>query len=265
VASASPHAARVEQAWDEAALGYDAYFGPRFAPYLGAAIGALLARQQQLPSGALLVPCVGPGRELCPLAHAFVGRNIAASDLSTTMVNRARERAAAYPNVSVERADASALPVPSGGAAAILSVFGLQLLPDPATVLAAWIGLLEPRGLAVVVYWPRDTEPVGPFHSMRALLRQAGLPDGDWEDRLVSSAVTSGARVLADLPLAFEIAHDDARTLWHALTRLGPLRALMLARGAELIAELGDAFVAELPTGPLLHAPSARLLVIERG
>ena len=74
------------------ALGYDAYFGPRFAPYLGAAIGALLARQEQLPSGALLVPCVGPGRELCPLAHAFVGRKIAASDLSTTMVGRARER-----------------------------------------------------------------------------------------------------------------------------------------------------------------------------
>ena len=34
----------VERAWDEAASGYDAYFGPRFAPYLGAAIGALLAR-----------------------------------------------------------------------------------------------------------------------------------------------------------------------------------------------------------------------------
>ena len=95
MASARSHAARVEQAWDEAALGYGAYFGPRFAPYLGAAIGALLARQEQLPNGALLVPCVGPGRELCPLAHAFVGRKIAASDLSTTMVNRARERDAA--------------------------------------------------------------------------------------------------------------------------------------------------------------------------
>ena len=94
---------------------------------------------------------------------------------------------------------------------------------------------------------------------MRALLRQAGLPDCDWEERLVSSAATSGGRVLVDLPLAFEIAHDDARTLWHALTQLGPLRALMLARGAELIAQLGDAFVAELPAGPLLHTHRARV------
>lgn len=256
--------ARVEQAWDEAALGYDAYFGPRFLPYLGAAIGALLAQQARLPSGAVLVPSVGPGRELPALACAFATRSIVASDLSSGMVALARDRARAFPNVSVERADAAALTAPAGGAAALLSVFGLQLLPDPAHALASWLKLLVPGGLAVVVYWPREAEAVGPFHSMREVLRQAGLADGDWEERLASSALAVGGQLLADTPLCFELAHDDAKTLWQALTETGPLRALALARGDAFIAELGERFVAELPPGALKHTPAARLLIIER-
>jgi SAM-dependent methyltransferase len=260
----SERSARVEQAWDEAALGYDAYFGPRFAPYLGAAIGALLARQAQLPSGAVVVPCVGPGRELTPLALAFATRPIVASDLSTSMLNRARARAGSRPNVSVERADAAALEKPNGGAAALLSVFGLQLLPDPAKALESWIGLLNPSGLAVIVYWPRESEATGPFQAMRSLLRHAGLSDGDWEERLVSSAEAAGGRVLVDSRLAFEMTHESSATMWQALTELGPLRGLLLVHGERFVATLGQQFVAELPQGPLAHTPAARLLVIER-
>ncbi len=264
--SGSKHveASRVEQAWDEAALGYDAYFAPRFAPYLGAAVGALIARREQLPDGALLVPCVGPGRELIALARAFSQRSIAGSDLSNGMVSRARERVAALPNVSVERADATALESPSAGVAAILSVFGLQLLPSPALVLSAWLKLLAPRGLAVIVYWPRESETVGPFHSMRHLLRDAGLADGTWEAELVPSALSAGAKLLVDSPLCFEIAYEDAHTMWQGLTHLGPLRGLMLSRGEEFVASLGRDFEAELPQGPLAHTPAARLLVLER-
>jgi trans-aconitate methyltransferase len=256
--------ARVEQAWDEAALGYDAYFGPRFAPYLGAAVGALLARQSQLPSGAVVVPCVGPGRELAPLALGLPGRPIVASDLSSGMVNRARERAVGLANVSVERADATALEKPSGGAAALISIFGLQLLPEPANTLGSWLNLLSPSGLAVVVYWPRESEEAGPFHSMRTLLRHAGLADGDWEERLAPSAEAASGRVLVDARLCFEMAHESSAAMWQALTHLGPLRGLMLARGEAFVAELGNEFVAELPAGSLVHTPAARLLVVER-
>jgi SAM-dependent methyltransferase len=263
--SDGPSNARVQQAWDEAALGYDAYFGPRFAPYLGAAVGALLARQSQLPDGALLVPCVGPGRELAPLARAFPARPILASDLSTTMVGRARERTLAYANVSLEQADATALEKPAGGAAALLSVFGLQLLPDPTKTLIAWLDLLAPGGLAVIVLWPREAEASGPFHSMRGLLRRAGLADGDWEGQLVPSALAAGNRLISDAPLCFEMAHESSAAMWQALTHLGPLRGLMLARGEAFMAKLGQEFVAELPHGPLSHTPAARLLIIERG
>jgi hypothetical protein len=58
--------------------------------------------------------------------------------------------------------------------------------------------------------------------------------------------------------------HDDAQTMWNALTRLGPLRALALKRGQALIDALGAKFVAELPEGRIEHTPAARLLVLER-
>jgi SAM-dependent methyltransferase len=261
MSSSSEGKSRAELAWNEAASGYDEYFGPRFAPYLGAAVGALAARGQELPSGCILVPCVGPGRELGPLARAFSDRLIVASDLSGEMVNLARARTRDLPNVSVERADAMQLETQN--VAAVLSVFGLQLLPDPILALGSWLRLLQPGGIAVIVYWPRDAEQSGPFASMRRLLRSAGVLDGAWENELLPSVVGS-ARLLADLPLGFELEYDDSGSLWHALTQLGPLRGLAMARGQALVDELGEQFVAELPGGSLSHTPEARLLLLLR-
>jgi SAM-dependent methyltransferase len=261
--SASSEApSRAELAWDEAARGYDEYFGPRFAPYLGAAVGALAARSSELPSGCIVVPCVGPGRELRPLARAFGERQIIASDLSGEMVSLARERNRDLPNVSVERADAMQLETQN--VAAVLSVFGLQLLPDPVAALGSWLKLLNTGGIAAVVYWPRDAEPSGPFASMRRLLRSVGVLDGSWENELLPAALAAGTHLLADLPLVFEIQHEDSRTAWRALTHLGPLRGLAMARGQTLVDELGEQFVAELPPGPLSHTPEARLLLLAR-
>ena len=178
------------------------------------------------------------------------------------MVSLARERNRGLPNVSVERADAMQLETEN--VAALVSVFGLQLLPDPVAALGSWLKLLNIGGLAAVVYWPRDTEPSGPFSSMRRLLRDAGVLDGTWENELLPSVTASGARVLADLPLVFEIKYEDPRTLWHALTQLGPLRGLAMARGPALVEQLGTQFVAELPSGPLSHTPEARLLLLRR-
>ena len=253
----------MEQAWDEAASGYDAYFGPRFAPYSGTAIGALLARSSELPRGGIVVPCAGPGRELGPLASAFPGRAVLASDLSNEMVLLARARNARFGNVSVERGDATALR-PGDEVAALLSCFGLQLLPNQPQTLASWLRLLAPRGVAVVVYWPRDAEQSGPFHALHRALRKVGLRDGEWEAELVPSALGVGARVLCDARVAFAMQHADAAAVWHALTRLGPLRALGLTRGQALVDALGVEFVAELPSGPIVHTPDARVLVFER-
>jgi trans-aconitate methyltransferase len=256
----------VELAWDEAASGYDSYFSPRFAPYLATALGALIGRASELPDpGCIVVPCTGPGRELGALARAFPGRQIVASDLSGEMVKLARDRSARFPNVSVERDDATQLRVPLTPVAALYSVFGLQLLPNPADALGSWLRLLQPKGLATVVYWPRDTDAGGPFDTMHRLIAESGTFERTWEGELEASARSASAQIRQDVRIAFELRHDDAHTFWQALTRLGPLRALALARGQALIDQLGARFEAEFPAGrPLNHTPEARLLLIER-
>jgi SAM-dependent methyltransferase len=256
----------VELAWDQAARGYDEYFSPRFAPYLGVALGALLGRADGLPqSGCVVVPCAGPGRELGALARAFPERAIVASDLSGEMVKLARERNARFPNVSVEQDDATQLRAPARPVAALFSVFGLQLLPNPADTLVSWLSLLEPKGLASVVYWPRGaTDDGGPFDTMQRLLDESLTLDRSWETELEARAHAASAQVRQDARIAFEMQHEDARSYWQALTRLGPLRGLALARGEAFVAQLGARFEAEFPPGPLKHTPAARLLLIER-
>lgn len=255
----------VELAWDEVATGYDDYFSPRFAPYLGTALGSLIGHKRELPSpGCIVVPCTGPGHELGPLARAFSERQILASDLSGEMVKLARARNARFANVSVERADATQLPRPEHGAAALLSVFGLQLLPNPAETLASWLELLQPRGLAAVAYWPRDADEGGPFGTMHRLLAESGTPDRAWQGELEANILAASAHIREDVRIAFEMKHEDARSLWQAMTRLGPLRALALARGQAFVEQLGSRFEAEVPAGPISHAPEARLLLLER-
>lgn len=264
MSDAMPGLNPVERAWNEAARGYDGYFSPRFAPYLAAALGALIGRKRELPkSGCIMVPCAGPGRELGSLALAFPDRTIAGSDLSDEMVKLAEKNSAPFSNVSMIRADATQLRA-AGPVAALYSVFGLQLLPNPAATLCTWLELLEPRGLAVVVYWPNETDDGGPCDTLHRLLAESSTVDRSWERKLEASAEAASARVLEDVHIAFEMRHDDARSYWHALSRLGPLRALANARGAEVIAQLGARFEASFSPGPLTHTPKARLLLIQR-
>jgi len=259
-AGASP----VELAWNDAARGYDAYFSPRFAPYLAAALGCLIGRKRELPNpGSILAPCTGPGRELGALARAFPERQIAGSDLSGEMVKLAQERNVQFANVSVERADATQLPARSP-VAALYSVFGLQLLPNPAATLRSWLELLEPKGVATIVYWPNDTDDGGPCDTLHRLIAESITVDRSWEGALEESARAASAEVLEDVRIAFEMQHDSAHAYWDALTRLGPLRALANARGSDFVAQLGTRFEATFPAGPLTHTPAARLLLIQR-
>ncbi|HET7538950.1 MAG TPA: class I SAM-dependent methyltransferase [Polyangiaceae bacterium] len=260
-----PGASPIELAWNDAARGYDAYFSPRFAPYLATALGTLIGRAPELPNpGCILVPCTGPGRELGALARAFPTRRIVGSDLSGEMVKLARERNAGVRNVSVERDDATQLRPQAEPVAALYSVFGLQLLPNPEITLTSWLERLQPKGLAAIVYWPEHTDDGGPMDTLHRLIAESIAVDRSWEGKLEASARAASSHVSTDVRIAFEMQHDDARSFWHALTRLGPLRALANARGEAFVAELGTRFEATLPQGPLVHTPEARLLLIER-
>jgi SAM-dependent methyltransferase len=287
---ALPASEILANSWTSAAPGYDELFVPRFAPWTDAALAQLGAHADSLPEGAILVPCCGPGQELPPIAALLPDRTILGTDLAPGMVAIAQARcdalnaaAAAPQRLFAEVGDAMDLTAgPGGGAdsaapppyAAILSVFGLQQLPDQAAAIAAWVRALAPGGVAVVVYWPMGAgvEESGPWKHWGRLLK-AALGDSaarrgtaGWEDALAGAAEAAGAEVLVNnerLPHRIEWPSPDA--MWEGMTRSGPWHAQRERRGDEFVDGLREAFVAPYsPDEPVAHRPAGRLLVLRR-
>lgn len=157
--------------------------------------------------------------------------------------------------VEVVQGDAAALD-PAWGAAAVVSVFGLQQLPDPPAAIRSWYDALRPGGRLCVVYWPEFAEETGPF----ALLDEVidGRRDRSWEDALIPAL--DGAVIERDELLSYPMVHPSAAAYFDAADRSGPLRATALARGDEYIAELRANYLAKAPAGEWVHHPQARLI-----
>lgn len=253
---------RLARAWDEAADGYETYFVPRFAPWVRAAVDAVAFAD--LPDGPILVPCCGTFPELPALLAAFPDRRIAGLDLSAGMIRIARERAEGRANVELVVGDAADLDARwSGACAAVVSVFGLQQLPDPEHAIRAWAGALRKGGVLSVVYWPDETEEEGPFATARAVLRERVGTDGDdasWEPRLVP-ALAGRATVTRDEDVAYPMVHADAAAYFDALTDSGPGRAMRNGYGEEFVAELRAEYLRRAPAGEWRHEPHARHIV----
>ena len=253
--------ALLARAWDEAAPEYERYFVPRFSPWVEAAVSTVA--EQALPPGPILVPCCGTFPELPALVAAHPEREIVGIDLSGTMVRLARERAAGWPQVRVVEDDATSLDRDwSKSCAGVVSVFGLQQLPDPETAMSNWTEALRLDGCLSVVYWPRKVEERGPFALLdRVLVDHRPPDDGLWEARLNEAIVAAGGTVERDEYLAFPMSHPDAGTFWDAFTDGGPLRALAIARGEKVMLGLRKEFIRLAPTGQWSHLPRARWIV----
>jgi len=257
--------AQVARGWDEAADGYDAYFVPRFAPWVDAAVQVLTAAP--IPDGPILVPCCGPFPELDPLVEHFPDREIVGIDLSAGMVARARARAAGQrSSVRVVQGDASTLdPQWSGRCAAVLSVFGLQQLPEPDLAIRSWVAALRPSGRLSVVFWPDVTELDGPFARIGAVVDPHEPPGGSsWEHRLGLAIAALGAVIERDEQVAYPITHPSASAYFEAFTWSGPGRALATARGETFVDRLRAEFLRGAPDGEWTHRPAARLIVARR-
>lgn len=247
-------------AWDQAARAYDRYFVPRFAPWVTTAVAGL--RDSLLPAGPVLVPCCGPFPELQPLADDHPKRDIVGIDLSPGMIEQARRRSFNRPQVRLLCRDATDLAsLWPGTAAAVVSVFGLQQLPDPAGALADWLAALRPGGRLSVVYWPPRTEPEGPFELLDTLVEQATGTARDDAVPLAERLAEAGAVVERDEDVAHPISHPDAETFWTAMTDGGPLRRLALSRGEDFMTDLRGRFLAQAPSGPIEHRPTARWIL----
>ncbi|MFD7160778.1 class I SAM-dependent methyltransferase [Kribbella sp. NPDC059898] len=261
---------RLAESWDQAAEGYEQYFVPRFAPWVRAAVDTI---GSSLPDGPVLVPCCGTFPELDLLAPRFPGRKLVGIDLSAEMVRRARQRAASRApadggvggpagevvgEVEVVQADATRLD-PAWAAAAVVSVFGLQQLPDPAAGIRSWYDVLRPGGRLCVVYWPEVAEQSGPF----ALLDEiVGRGDSAWEDALIPAL--DGAVIERDELVSYPMVHPDAAAYFDAANLHGPLRARALERGDAYIADLRARYLAAAPVGEWTHHPQARLIAVRK-
>ena len=250
-------------AWDEAADGYRSYFEPRFRPWIEDAVAAL---QHASPdTGTLVAPGCGAGLELCLLAAALPGHAIRGLDPAAGMCRNAASRTRDLPQVTVCCEDGTrtaAWPQPCTG---VLSCFALQLLPDPEQALGAWIQALAPGGFLSVVFWPGDPEPDGPFATVRRVL-EARLPprDRSWEGAVQDALRRAGGHVLRDETRVHAMRHESAEAFWEAMTLSGPLRPLVLSRGARFVEDVRRAFLRASPSGELVHEPRARLVLARR-
>lgn len=254
--------ARLAQAWDEAAEGYEQYFVPRFAPWVDVTVDAVAG---ELPPGPILVPCCGTFPELPALLAAKPGRGIVGIDLSAGMVDIARARAAGAPLVDVVQGDAAKLEPWSEACAAVVSVFGLQQLPEPATALANWVRALRPGGRLSVVFWPPGGEKSGPFALFSRILEPPGpKAEATWPDRLHAAVEQSGGKLEADDDVRFQMTHPDAETVWTAITTGGSGRAYARTKSPEFLRAVRAEFLAHSPAGEWTHRPRARHIVAGR-
>ncbi|HCT81141.1 MAG TPA: methyltransferase type 11 [Micromonosporaceae bacterium] len=249
------------RAWDEAADGYEQYFVPRFAPWVATAVRALA--DVTLPPGPILVPCCGSFPELPALVDSHPEREIVGIDLSAGMVDLARERAKDLPHVRVIEGDATVLGQQwPGMCAGVVSVFGLQQLPDPEAALADWMATLRPGGRMSVMFWPSHVEEDGPFALLyRVLAGHRPAAEDAWHLRLGKAITAAGGTVEHDGYQSFPMSHPDAATFFEAMTTGGPLRALANARGEAFMRTVEQQFLSLAPEGPWQHQPRARWIV----
>lgn len=253
---------RIAQGWDEAAAGYDAYFVPRFGPWVEAAVTAVATPDRPLPDGPILVPCCGTFPELDAIVAAWPDREIVGIDLSAGMIKRAEARIAGRPRISAVVGDAATLdPQWIDHCAAIISVFGLQQLPDPSAALRNWLAALRPDGRMSVIYWPEQIETEGPFARLTMITGDGAAPDDAWERELVPALNDHGAVIERDDRPAFPMTHPDAATFFDAYVQDGPLRSAAITRGDAYIDSLRRAFLEDAPAGEWRHRPQARHLV----
>ena len=142
----------------------------------------------------------------------------------------------------------------------MVSVFGLQQLPDPESAIRSWAGALTPGGRMCVVYWPGQPEDDGPFALMGTVIGERS--DYSWEDRLI--ATLDEVVIERDELVSYPMTHPDAATYFDAADHAGPMRSLALARGDAYIAELRERFVDQAPAGEWTHHPRARLIAVRK-
>ena len=138
-------AEQVCAAYARLAAAYDYIFGPVLNHARRAAVSAVNA----LPGRLVLEVGVGTG---LALPHYAAGKTITGIDLSTQMLRKARDRAAALPNVeAVLEMDAQATGFEDGRFDIAAAMFVASVVPDPKALMRELRRIVKPGGYIVIV------------------------------------------------------------------------------------------------------------------
>jgi len=209
------------------------------------------------PDQRWLEAACGPG--IVARALAARAASVHGVDLTPRMIELARERSAALPNVTFAVGDATALPDPDGAYDGAIARFTIHHVPLPARLVEALTRVVKPGGAVVLADHVADDDPAArtwaqeierlrdPSHwasltlgQLRALGHAAGLTLEeeridplvlDWAGWLERGSGTAAARplierLLDDEPQAADAFRKDGGTLtlrwWAARFRKPP-------------------------------------------
>ena len=136
----------------------------------------LAQRLPQDPAGDVLETACGTGLVTRRLRERLVGSvRLVASDLSQLMLDDARARLAASPNIEWRQADARKLPFGDGEFAAVVCGFGMMFMPDRQAALREARRVVSAGGLLLFNVWDRIEENPHALATAEAL--EAMFPD----------------------------------------------------------------------------------------
>jgi ubiquinone/menaquinone biosynthesis C-methylase UbiE len=139
---------RIRDWWDEDSLAYDTAPGHSLSDPVEAAVwrAVLVAL---FPSAPARVLDVGAGTGSMSLLAAELGYEVTALDMSASMLDRAREKAAAR-SLEIDFVVGPAEAPPSGPFDLVMARHVVWTLPEPAEALAAWRRAVPARGRLVL-------------------------------------------------------------------------------------------------------------------
>lgn len=211
----------------------------------------LVERLDPQPGQTLLEVTAGPGETgLLAAPRLEPGGRLVSSDFVPAMVEAAARGAErlGLDNVECRVLDVQALDLPDDSVDAVLSRFGLMLVPEPALAMAEIRRVLRPGGrLAFATWGPPDRNP-WLFQIALALLQNGFAPSGDpfAPGGVFSLATTDSHRTLAasagfDTVEVEELTgttrYDDPDHYWTVNTALaGPIADLVASLSPEQVA-----------------------------
>ncbi|BAZ23645.1 hypothetical protein NIES4073_45340 [Kalymmatonema gypsitolerans NIES-4073] len=142
----------VRKQYDQLAAVYDV----RWRSYIANTLSFLKTWAEISPLDTVLDVACGTGEFERLLLTEYSSQQIVAIDISEKMLAIARLKCSAYPQVSFQTANASALPFDNNSFDVIVSANSFHYFDDPLAALKEMRRVLKPDGKVIILDWCRD-------------------------------------------------------------------------------------------------------------